>query len=166
MQKRPDFFNTLLHGTTPVQFGILTTVEMVTAMLVYIPVAYLADQGHKKPFVLATFGFFTIFPLVLLLSRSFWPMVLAFVIRGLKEFGEPTRKALIMDLAPEGRKAGMFGAYYLARDVLVSVAAFSGALLWNVSPTTNLLAAFGFGLLGTAWYGLLGNDIVATEAAE
>jgi MFS family permease len=154
------------HGVTPVQFGILTTAEMVTAMLVYIPVAYLADRSHKKPFVVATFGFFTLFPLILLFSRSFWPMLLAFVIRGLKEFGEPTRKALIMDLAPEGRKAGMFGAYYLARDVLVSVAAFCGALLWNVSPATNLLVAFGFGVLGTAWYGLLGKSISAAEAAR
>jgi len=166
----PDAFVVIwaitLNGITPVQFGILTTVEMVTAMLVYIPVAYLADRSHKKPFVLVTFGFFTLFPLVLLFSHSFWPMVLAFVIRGLKEFGEPTRKALIMDLAPEGRKAGMFGAYYLARDVPVSVAAFCGALLWYISPATNLLVAFGFGLLGTMWYALLGTDIVATEIVE
>jgi len=153
-----------LHGITPVQFGILTTVEMVTAMLVYVPVAYLADRSHKKPFVVTTFGFFTLFPLVLLFSRSFWPMALAFVVRGLKEFGEPTRKALIMDLAPEGRKAGMFGAYYLARDVLVSVAAFGGAFLWNASPATNLLVAFGFGALGTLWYGLLGRDLA--EASQ
>jgi MFS family permease len=166
----PDAFVVIwaitLNGITPVQFGILTTVEMVTAMLVYIPVAYLADRSHKKPFVLVTFGFFTLFPLVLLFSHSFWPMVLAFVIRGLKEFGEPTRKALIMDLAPEGRKAGMFGAYYLARDVPVSVAAFCGALLWYISPATNLLVAFGFGLLGTMWYALLGTDIVPTEIVE
>jgi MFS family permease len=156
-----------LYGITPVQFGILTTVEMVTATLVYIPVAYLADRSHKKPFVVATFAFFTLFPLVLLFSRSFELMVLAFVIRGLKEFGEPTRKALIMDLAPEGRKAGMFGAYYLARDVPVSVAAFCGALLWNISPVTNLLVAFGFGLLGTVGYALLGKeDIAPVEAVE
>ena len=151
------------HDITPVQFGILTTVEMVTATLVYIPVAYLADRSHKKPFVVATFCFFTLFPLILLFSRSFWPMVLAFVIRGLKEFGEPTRKALIMDLAPEGRQAGMFGAYYLARDVPVSVAAFCGALLWNISPATNLLVAFGFGLLGTLWYALRGTDMAPAE---
>ncbi len=153
------------HDITPVQFGILTTVEMVTATLVYIPVAYLADRSHKKPFVVATFCFFTLFPLVLLFSRSFWPMLGAFVIRGLKEFGEPTRKALIMDLAPEGRKAGMFGAYYLARDVPVSVAAFCGALLWNISPATNLLVAFGFGLLATLWYAVRGTDITPAETA-
>ena len=152
-----------LHGITPLQFGILTTVEMVTAMLIYVPVAYLADRSHKKPFVVATFGFFTLFPLVLLFTRSFWPMVLAFIIRGLKEFGEPTRKALIMDLAPEGKKAGTFGTYYLARDIIVSVAAFGGAFLWNLSPATNFLTAFAFGLLGTLYFALFGKDLKATE---
>jgi MFS family permease len=155
-----------VNGITPLQFGILTTVEMVTAMLVYIPVAYLADRGHKKPFVVVTFGFFTLFPLVLLFTRSFWPMVLAFVLRGLKEFGEPTRKALIMDLAPEGKKAGTFGAYYLARDVIVSAAAFGGAFLWNLSPAANFLAAFGFGLLGTLYFALFGKDLRPAETAS
>jgi len=128
-------------------------------MLVYIPVAYLADKTTKKPFVVITFGFFTLFPLVLLFSRSFWPMALAFVIRGLKEFGEPTRKALIMDLAPEGKKAGTFGVYYLIRDVVVSFAAFGGAILWSSSAATNFLTAFGFGLLGTLYFALFGKDL-------
>jgi MFS family permease len=172
-----------VNGITPLQFGLLTTVEMATAMLIYLPVAYLADKSTKKPFVVITFGFFTLFPLVLLVSRSFWFMTLAFVIRGLKEFGEPTRKALIIDLAPEGRKAGTFGVYYLLRDVVVSLAAFGGAFLWDAStaarlfdalgfghsllpwiesitsPTTNFLAAFGFGLLGMLYFALFGKDL-------
>ncbi|HDZ24046.1 MAG TPA: MFS transporter, partial [Desulfobacteraceae bacterium] len=82
----------------------------------------------------------------------------AFILRGLKEFGEPTRKAMIMDLAPEDLKAAMFGLYYLLRDVVVSVAAFGGAFLWQVSPLTNFLAAFGFGLLGTLVFALWGED--------
>ncbi|MCF8050742.1 MAG: hypothetical protein K9L59_05855 [Desulfobacterales bacterium] len=81
---------TIAQPVSAVQFGLLTTIEMTTAVLVYIPVAYLADQGSKKPFVLMTFVFFTLFPLVLLYSRSFEWLVLAFVLRGLKEFGEPT----------------------------------------------------------------------------
>jgi MFS family permease len=152
-----------VNGITPVQFGILTAVEMVTAMLIYIPVAYLADRSHKKPFVVTTFGFFTLFPLILLFTRSFWPMVLAFIVRGLKEFGEPTRKALIMDLAPEGKKAGTFGTYYLARDVIVSVAAFGGAFLWNLSPAVNFLTAFGCGLLGTLYFARFGKDLQPAE---
>ena len=179
-----------LNKITPLQFGFLTTVEMVTAMLVYIPVAYLADRSTKKPFVVTTFIFFTIFPLTLLMAKSFWVMVIAFVIRGLKEFGEPTRKALIMDLAPDGRKAATFGLYYLIRDIIVSIAAFGGALLWDAStaklivdalgfghailpffdsitsPATNFLVAFVFGVAGTLYFLLFGQDLSRTELSS
>jgi MFS family permease len=147
------------NGVTPFQFGVLTTIEMVTAMLVYVPVAYLADKYGKKRFVLMTFFFFTLFPLALVFSRTFLTLSLAFVLRGLKEFGEPTRKALIMDLAPEHAKAGTFGTYYLIRDVTVSVAAFSSAFLWNISPQANFLTAFGFGVVGTVLFAVFGRDI-------
>jgi MFS family permease len=172
-----------INKITPLQFGLLTTIEMTTAMLVYIPVAYLADKSTKKPFVVTTFAFFTMFPLILLISQSFWIMAIAFVIRGLKEFGEPTRKALILDLAPNGRKAATFGVYYLIRDIIVSIAAFGGALLWDVStakfiidkvrigqallpffnsiasPATNFCVAFGFGLAGTLYFAFFGQDL-------
>jgi MFS family permease len=143
---------------TAVQFGVLTTVEMATAVLVYIPVAYLADRSTKKPFVLMTFVFFTLFPLVLLYCRSMEWLVAAFVLRGLKEFGEPTRKSLIMDLSSNNCKAGMFGLYYLIRDVIVAVAALGGAFLWQISPQTNLITAFVFGIIGTAGFALFGRD--------
>ena len=152
------------NAITAFQFGILTAIEMVVAMLVYIPVAYLADKSAKKPFVAFTFFNFTVFPLFLLFSHSFPMMVLAFVIRGLKEFGEPTRKALIMDLAPEDKKAGMFGLYYLVRDVIVSLSAFGGAFLWQVSPAANLLTATGFGLAGTLYFLMFGRDLRGTSA--
>ncbi|CAB5125123.1 major facilitator superfamily transporter [Olavius algarvensis associated proteobacterium Delta 3] len=142
-----------------VQFGVLTGIEMITALLVYIPVAYLADRSTKKPFVVITFGFFTLFPLILMFCQSFEWLVPAFILRGLKEFGEPTRKALILDLAPETCKAGMFGLYYLLRDTVVSVAAFGGAFLWMISPETNFIVAFLFGVAGTLGYWLLGKDI-------
>ena len=145
---------------TPLQFGFLTTIEMATAMLVYIPVARMADKYGKKRFVLITFGFFTLFPLVLLFSHSFWMFVVAFIVRGLKEFGEPTRKALIMDLAPEEAKARTFGAYYLVRDVIVTFGALSSALLWNISPAANFLVAAAFGGAGTIVFGIFGKDLV------
>ncbi len=174
-----------IHRITPLQFGILTTVEMATAMLIYIPVAWLADKGRKKPFVLATFAIFTLFPPALFFSRSFGWMIAAFVLRGLKEFGEPTRKALIMELAPEDKKASAFGIYYLVRDMIVSGAAFGGAFLWDASATAWLLhlldagqgllqwiqsaaspalnfgVAFGFGVIGTLYFALFGKDLEA-----
>lgn len=149
---------------TAFQFGILTTVEMATAALLYIPVAYFADRSGKKPFVLMTFVFFTLFPVTLLFCQSFWPLVAVFVLRGLKEFGDSTRKALIMDLAPEDQKALTFGVYYLVRDSIVSVAAFGGAFLWMISPATNLLTASAFGVLGTIWFALRGRDL-STDVA-
>jgi MFS family permease len=155
-------------GITAPQFGVLTAVEMVTAMLIYIPVAYLADRMSKKPFVVITFINFTIFPVFLLFSRSFEMLVIAFIIRGLKEFGEPTRKSLIMDLAPEDQKAGMFGVYYLIRDVIVSFAAFAGAFLWLRSPAANFLTAAAFGLIGTLYFAFYGRDlpVLSTRGAE
>ncbi len=141
------------------QFGILTSIEMATAVLVYIPVAYWADKSTKKPFVVITFLFFTLFPLGLMFSQSLEWLVGAFILRGLKEFGEPTRKALIMDLCPDHCKAGMFGLYYLIRDVVVSLAAMGGAFLWQVSPRVNLLTAFAFGLLGTIGFAIFGRDV-------
>lgn len=149
---------TIAQPVSAIQFGFLTGIEMVVAMLVYVPVAYFADKSTKKPFVVTTFIFFTFFPLVLLFCQSFPLLVLAFILRGLKEFGEPTRKALIMDLAPEDRKAGMFGLYYLIRDLVVSIAAFGGAFLWMLGPTVNFLTAFSFGVIGTAVFTIWGDD--------
>ena len=149
------------HATARVsaaQFGLLTTIEMAVALLCYIPVAWLADKGTKKPFVVATFVNFTLFPLALLFCRSFWWLAAAFALRGLKEFGEPTRKALILDLAPENQKAGAFGVYYLCRDIVVSIGAFAGAFLWQQSPEVNFLTATAFGAAGTLWFALFGRN--------
>ena len=167
-ERIPDSFvviwatRAVLHPVSELTFGGLCVIENLTAVLVYLPVAYMADRFGKKPFVLITFAFFTCFPLALLQAQSAGPLAAAFILRGLKEFGEPTRKALIMDLAPEGRKAAMFGLYYLVRDVLVAFAAFGGALLWRVSPELNLKVAFGFGVIGTLWFAWRGRDCVAS----
>ncbi len=132
---------------------------MITAILCYIPVAHLADRFGKKPFVLATFVNFTLFPAVLFFSRSFAMLVVAFAVRGLKEFGEPTRKALILQLAPEDRKAAAFGAYYLFRDTTIALAAGLGALLWRIDPAANLWVACGCGVAGALWFARFGRSV-------
>lgn len=152
-------------GVSGVEFGILTAIEMVTALLVYIPVAWLADRWRKKPLVAITFVNFTLFPVVLFFARGFPALVFAFFLRGLKEFGEPTRKALIMDLAPEGRKAATFGGYYLVRDVVVSLAAFGSAFLWQAGPAPLFFGAAFFGLLGTIWFIWRGSDRIPEVTA-
>ena len=99
------------------------------------------------------------FPLVLLFSRFFASLMAAFVLRGLKELGEPTRKSLITDLAPETCKAGLVGLYDLIRDVGVSLAAFGGAFVCLLSPETNRVTAFVSGIIGAAGFAVYGRDI-------
>ncbi len=139
-------------GVTAQQFGYLVTFEMVTAMFCYIPVAHLADKYGRRPFVLITFVFFTLFPLTLLWAHDFKWLALAFVVRGLKEFGEPARKALIIGEAAPELRARTYGAYYLIRDCTVTSGSFLGAWLWSVSPQANFIGASICGALGTVWF--------------
>jgi len=139
-------------GVDAQQFGVLVAFEMVTAMICYIPVAHLADKYGRRPFVLVTFLFFTLFPLTLLWAHNFRWLALAFVVRGLKEFGEPARKALIIGEAVPELRARTYGAYYLIRDCAVTSGSFLGAWLWSVSPQANFIGAAICGALGTAWF--------------
>jgi len=83
-------------------------------------------------------------------------LVLAFFIRGLKEFGEPTRKAMIMELAIGDAKARAFGFYYFLRDGTVAFAGFAGGLLWGIHPDVNLFTAAAFGVIGTLYFWVFG----------
>jgi MFS family permease len=139
-------------GVSAEQFGVLVALEMVTAMFCYIPVAHLADKYGRRPFVLMTFVFFTLFPITLLWANHFGWLAFAFIVRGLKEFGEPARKALIIGEAAPGLQARTYGAYYLIRDCIVTSGSFLGAWLWSISPQANFLAAAIFGALGTIWF--------------
>lgn len=72
--------------------------------------------------------------------------------RGLKEFGEPARKALIIGEASPAMRARIYGAYYLIRDCIVTLGSFLGAWLWSIGPKANFTAAAVFGALGTIWF--------------
>jgi MFS family permease len=139
-------------GVSAQEFGWLVAIEIVTAMVCYVPVAHLADKHGQRPFVLATFGFFTLFPLSLLWADGFRWLAVAFAVRGLKEFGEPARKALIIAQADPELRARTYGAYYLVRDCVVTTGSFLGAWLWSISPQANFIGAAVCGALGTAWF--------------
>ena len=139
-------------GMTATQTGTLIAIEMGAAIACYIPASYLADRYGKEPFVVATFGFFTLFPVLLSLSRGYRTLALAFAVRGLKEFGEPARKALILLYSPAGKKGQTIGAYYLVRDGVVSLAALLGVALWKMGPNVNFWSAATVGAIGTVFY--------------
>ncbi|MDD2371244.1 MAG: MFS transporter [Firmicutes bacterium] len=149
---------TINNGISAASFGVLTVIEMITAMVIYIPVAYLSEKTSSKLSITISFIFFTIFPIFLLFSKNMPLLILTFIIRGLKEFGEPTRKALIVKLAPEGSQGSIFGAYYLFRDIIVSIAVLFSALLWIIGPSWNFITASIFGVIGTLIFILFGKD--------
>jgi MFS family permease len=139
-------------GVNAKEVGILTAVEVVVASVCIIPASHFADKHGREPFVLATFGFFTLFPLALWVSGNFAMLVVAFGIRGLKEFGDTSRKALIIGYCAPERRGQLIGAYYLVRDFIVSTGALLGAWLWKLGPGADFIGAAIFGLCGTVVY--------------
>jgi MFS family permease len=139
-------------GVSAKQFGLLTSVEVVAATLIIIPASHFADKFGREPFVIATFVIFTLFPVSLWLAGTFPMLIVAFAIRGLKEFGDTSRKALIIGYCEPLRRGQMIGTYYLIRDLLVSTGALVGALLWKLGPATNFVTATILGAAGTIFY--------------
>jgi MFS family permease len=139
-------------GVSGRQVGVLIAIEMLAATVCIIPASHYADRHGREPFVIVTFIMFTLFPISLLLSQSFSALVVAFVIRGLKEFGDTSRKALIIGYSDSERRGQMVGTYYLVRDLIVSTGAILGAYLWKLGPSLNFLGAAALGVVGTIFY--------------
>jgi hypothetical protein len=74
------------------------------------------------------------------------------MIRGFKELGDTSRKALIIGYCEPQRCGQMVGTYYLVRDLIVSVGAILGAYLWYLGPALNFLGAAALGAAGTIFY--------------
>jgi len=135
-------------------YGTLVAIQMVTSILVYIPAGKIADRIGRKPFVIATFVSFALFPLAVIFASTFALLVVAFVIGGLREIGEPSRKAMIVDFAQEGVRARSVGLYYLVRSLSITPAAAIGGLLWKIAPEVPFLVAGVIGLIGTVVFAL------------
>ena len=142
-------YATEVVGITAPEYGALIAVQMATAILVYVPASKIADRTGRKPFVIATFVCFAAFPVAVVLSKSFAALVAAFVVGGLREVGEPARKAMIVDLSRPETRARSIGLYYLIRSVAIAPAAFTGGLLWRFAPSLPFFAAAIVGAVGT-----------------
>jgi len=139
-------------GISAPQFGLLVAVQMVTAIVCYLPAAHFADRLGRKPFVIATFAAFSLFPIAVVTAHSFGTLLPAFVVGGLREIGEPARKALIVDLVrPEVRARGI-GLYYLIRSLAITPAATLGGAFWSVTPSLPFVVAGAVGFVGTVLF--------------
>jgi MFS family permease len=147
-------YATSVLGVSAPQYGSLIAIQMATSILVYVPASKIADRTGRKPFVIATFLCFAAFPVAVILSKSFLGLVAAFVVGGLRELGEPARKAMIVDLARPDIRARSIGLYYLLRSSAIAPAAFVGGLLWKVAPSVPFVAAGAVGLAGVVLFAL------------
>jgi MFS family permease len=137
-------------GISAPSFGALVATQALTTIVVQLPAAKIAERTGKKPFVTATFVAFALFPLGVALAPTFAWLVAAFVIGGLREVGEPARKALIVDFALPQLRARVVGLYYLCRSLTIAPAAFVGGLLWRTSPALPFYVAAAIGSAGVA----------------
>lgn len=140
---------TNVKGLSTARYGTLIAIQTVTSILVYIPAGKIADRVGRKPVVMLTFLSFALFPLAVVMASSFALLVVAFVIGGLREIGEPARKAMIVDFAQPDVRARSVGLYYLIRSLSITPAAAVGGLLSKLSPEVPFVAAAIIGLLGT-----------------
>ena len=140
---------TSVQGFSVARYGTLIAIQMITSILVYIPASKLADRIGRKPFVIFTFLSFALFPIAIIFAANFFVLVVAFVIGGLREIGEPARKAMIVDFARENTRARSVGLYYLVRSLSITPAAAIGGLLWKITPQVPFVTAGIIGLLGT-----------------
>lgn len=141
-------FVTQVRHFSAAEYGLFYAVQQSVAITFYLPGGKLADMTGRSPIVALTFVFFAAFPLAVRLASTTPALLGAFVIGGLKEIGEPARKSLIVDLAPDAQRARTVGVYYTIRNFLVVPAGLVGGLLWQRSPQLPLEVAFAVSLIG------------------
>ena len=145
--------------------GVLLAIMAVTALATYVPIAKWVDRSPSpRPFIGTTFFLFAIFPICLVLlpraSAWFgWPvtvgLVLTFVINGLRELGEPARKALISTGFPPEIRARAVGLYWGLRSFAFCPAPLVAAWLWIwIGPDATFLIGGTIGLIGTGFYAI------------
>src|SRR5713226_214360 len=140
---------TNVSGVTITKYGVLVAIQLMTAILIYVPSAKVAARVGRKPFVIATFFCFALYPITVILAHNFGALILAFIVGGLREIGEPSRKAMIVDFAGQQLRGRTVGLYYLIRSLSITPASAIGGLLWRVRPETPFVAAGLIGVAGT-----------------
>lgn len=156
--------STDLAGGAALYQSVLLNIQAAVNILLYLIIGPLASREGlaKKPYIGLTFIFFALFPLSLAAFGSFGliGLSLAFIVGGLREIGEPARKAMIADLVPPEMKTQAIGLYWSVRSAAVMWASPIGALAWIVgdrlSPGIGPLATFALaglaGLLGAGFF--------------
>ena len=155
--------------------GWLLAIMAGTALATYVPIAKWVDRSPSpRPFIGTTFLLFAIFPISLVVLpraatalgfSAFSGFVVAYVINGLRELGEPARKALISTGFPPEIRARAVGLYWGLRSFAFCAAPLVAAFLWSrIGPDATFLTGGAIGLAGTAWFAWSGRTAARTPA--
>ena len=160
-----------VRGVDAVSVGLLFGLQNLVALATYLPIGRLTSVVGLQPFIGLTFIFFALFPLALALAPNHYGLIAAFVIWGLREVGEPARKALIVSLLPPPVRAQGVGLYWGIRGVAICSASLIGALIWfGFGPHALLYLACAFGCAGAVVFYLWVRDsdemLTALSVAE
>jgi MFS family permease len=153
-------------GISAARFGELLALQALVSLLTYLPVGYIASRpgGEKKPFIAVTFVFFATFPLAFYLLGTRWGAVglaAAYVVAGLREIGEPARKAMITELLPPEAKTAATGLYWSLRTTAVMLMPMVGAIIWvTAGPAAVFISAFSAGIAGALLFAMIFNKRV------
>jgi len=154
----------VVRGVDPVSVGFLFALQNTVALLTYLPIGRMTAVVGLQPFIGLTFIFFALFPLSLAVAPDGYGLVLAFVVWGLREIGEPARKALIVSLLPAEIRAQGVGLYWGIRGVAICWASLVGAIVWFwLGPQALLYLAFAFGCAGAAIFYLYAREPTSME---
>ena len=137
-------------GYSAPAYGMLYALQQAVSLVMYLPSGRLADLTGRRSLIALTFLFFALFPLAVQWAHGLIALVAAFIIGGLKEMGEPARKAFIVDLADPAERARVVGVYYTIRNLLIVPAGTIGGILWTFTPQAPLQVAGAVGMLGLA----------------
>lgn len=140
-----------VRGLSYKEAGFLLSLQHLVALLTYLPIGRLTQRVGGQPFIGLTFLFFALAPLTLVLIPDDRWLPLVFVVYGLREIGEPARKALITSLMPEPVRARGIGLYWGTRSLAICWASLAGAGIWLMwGPGPLLYSAFACGVVGAS----------------
>ncbi len=153
--------------------GMLLAIMATTALATYVPMAKWIDRSPSpKPFIGLTFLLFSLFPICLVLLPKacaalglpvMLGLVITYVINGLRELGEPARKALISSGFESDIRARAIGLYWGLRAFAFCPAPLVAAYLWTkIGADWTFIIGGSIGLVGTAWFAVSQRGATAT----
>ena len=154
-----------VHRGAAVYTALLLNLELIVGIATYILIGPRASRAGlaKKPFIGSTFVFFAAFPLALAIlapSLGLVGLCLGYVVAGLRQVGEPARKAMVTEFLPPETETQTLGIYWGMRGIAVCLAPLVGGLLWlagnalqpGSGPYVMLIGASTAGWLGAVLF--------------